>query len=266
MKAASGPVGMIGIFDSGLGGLSILREVRAALPSSDITYLGDTAHVPYGGRSEDEIVRLSECCLGVLQHYRPDLVVVACNTATSVAIDRLRSQHPTLPIVGIVPVLKTAAERTKSDAIAVLATSATFRSASYKLLKAKFAADLRVEELPLPDWVMVVERGTLDDPSLLRSVEDVAKRIQASGADVVVLGCTHFPFLRSVLGPRLPGVTILDSGPAVARQVVRVLTANRTLPDGAGKGTTTYLCSGNPEAFSRVASLFLGEPVTATRQ
>lgn len=254
---------MIGIFDSGVGGLSVLREVRRGLPSADFTYYGDTAHVPYGGKGDDEITHLTLRAVEVLKQQRPDLVVIACNTATSVAISTVREKNPKLPVVGVVPVLKTAAEHTKTKHVAVLATDATLKSTSYRDLKDRFAKGIDTLELALPEWVAFVEQGNLDGDDVKDSVKIVAEKVTASHADVVALGCTHFPFLRSLIEGALPGVAVLDSGPAVARQVIRVLTNNGKLPAAAGKGTLGYCCSGDPEIFSGVASKLLGERVSA---
>lgn len=254
---------MIGVFDSGVGGLSILREVRKTLPQGDFVYFGDTANVPYGGRKDDHIKALSEAALQRLLVYEPDIVVIACNTVTSVAINQLRLDHPTLPIVGVVPVLKTAAERTKTRRIAVLATLATLTSRTYANLKEQFARDLSVLELDVPEWVLMVERGDPESMEARLSVEGVADRVRSFGADVAALGCTHFPFMRTLIEGAMSGVQVLDSGPAVARQVIRVLTANKALPDEEQQGSIAYLCSGDPVAFNRVASKLLGEKVTA---
>ncbi len=256
---------MIGIFDSGVGGLSVLREIRKLLPQGNFVYFGDTANVPYGGRKDDHVRQLSEAAVQTMLRYQPDVVVVACNAATSVAINQLRLDHPKLPIVGVVPVLKTAAERTKTNKIAVLATVATLTSRTYANLKEEFACDMQVLELALPEWVLLVERGEVDGTAVRVSVGPVAEQVLSYGADVVALGCTHFPFLRPLIEGAMPGVLVLDSGPAVARQVVRVLTANQKLPDQSQAGSVTYLCSGDPAAFNRVATMLLGERVMAEK-
>jgi len=254
---------MIGIFDSGVGGLSVFREIRTALPSGDFTYFGDTAHVPYGGKSNHEITDLTLRAVDILKQRRPDLVVIACNTATSVAISAVREKNPELPVVGVVPVLKTAAEYTKTKQVAVLATDATLKSASYRDLKKRFAGGVETLELALPEWVTFVEQGNLDGDDVKESVKTVAEKVTASHADVVALGCTHFPFLRPMIEKALSGIEVLDSGPAVARQVVRVLTNNGKLPAAQGSGTVKYYCSGDLGQFSAVATKLLGERVSA---
>lgn len=254
---------MIGIFDSGIGGLSILTEVQKVLPGSDLWYYGDTANVPYGGRSDDGIRALSVRAAAFLKKGNPDLIVAACNTATSVAIGEVRASLPDVPVVGVVPVLKTAAEYTKSGKIAVLATEATLNSASYRTLKEKFSKGKQVFELALPEWVTLVERGIIDGPEVEKSVAVVAARVKEFGADIVALGCTHFPFLHAAIGAALPDIDILDSGPAVARQVGRVLRNNKRLPPKGVKGTVSYFCSGDAATFSAVATKLLGETIKA---
>ncbi|MBI5466849.1 MAG: glutamate racemase [Candidatus Kerfeldbacteria bacterium] len=248
---------MIALFDSGIGGISILREIRRLLPTADAVYFGDTANVPYGGRPAADIIGFSRAAVEQLLPYRPSVLVVACNTATSVAISALRDQYSDLPIVGVVPVLKIAAERTTSKHVGVLATQATLSSVSYQNLKQQFANGIQVLELAVPEWVTFVERGELDGPAVERSVRMISEQVRAAGADVVALGCTHFPFLRSALVAELPGVEVLDSGPAVARQVVRVLTNNHSLPSATESGRVTWLTSGPVKEFERYAERLL---------
>ena len=238
----------IGIFDSGLGGLSILRDIRALLPSADITYYGDTANVPYGGRPTVEVERLSLAALEVVRRSNPDIVVVACNTVTSVAIQVLRSAHTELPIAGVVPVIKQAGETSKAKKISVLATVATLSSHSYASLKQTFAEGVDVLELALPEWVTMVEQGDLDRVEVKQSVAHVASKVQEFGADVIALGCTHFVFLRSQIESALPGVRVLDSGQAVARQTQRLLEKNHVVTDEKSQGSVEYLGAGADDA------------------
>jgi len=254
----------IGIFDSGIGGLSILQSIRARLPQADLVYYGDTANVPYGGRPAEDIERLSLEALEVVRTFQPDAVVVACNTATSVAIQKLRSVHSELPMIGVVPVIKKAAEASARKRIAVLATTATLTSHSYESLKRSFAHDVEVLDLALPEWVTMTENGDLESRELRASVASVSRRIQEFGADVVALGCTHFVFLRPALEAVLPGVEIMDSGEAVARQTERILASKVQLPPD-GRGNVRYYCSGEAESFSRIATKLLGQPVAAER-
>lgn len=257
---------MIGFFDSGVGGLSILREFRKLLPNEDVVYFGDTAHVPYGSRSAEEITALSLQATGFLFEQRPKLIVIACNTATSVAIQVLRQRYPTLPIVGVVPVVKTLAQHTQNKRVAVCATAATLSSNIYTQLINEFTTGMEVLELALPEWVMFVEAGELNSSKVLESVNSAADSIHDFGADSVALGCTHFDFLLPMLVRAMPTVAIYDSGSAVARHIVRVLTANHALTATSKVGAEKFIVSGDPVLFSSVASRLLGREVTARSQ
>ncbi len=256
---------MVGFFDSGVGGLSILREVQKLLPAEDTVYFGDTAHVPYGSRSADEIITLSLQAAEFLIKQKSKLIVVACNTATSAAIQELRKRHATLPIVGVVPVMKTLAQHSRVKRVAVCATAATLSSNLYRRLKKEFAAGLEALELARPEWVEFVEAGDMKVPKLLESVVSTANTIRDFGADSVAFGCTHFAYLRSLMEQALPGVTLYDSGSAVARQVARVLAANQILAVTDQPGSETFFVSGNPTSFSTVASRLLERKVIAKK-
>jgi glutamate racemase len=254
---------MVGFFDSGVGGLSILREFHKLLPHEDTVYFGDTAHVPYGTRAADEILALSLQAIDFLINQGSKLVVVACNTATSVAIKEVRKRFPSLPIVGVVPVMKTLAERTKNKRVAVCATAATLSSGSYAQLKKDFCGGIEVLEIARPEWVTFVESGDTNFLKVVESITSTVKDICAFGADSLALGCTHFDFLRVLLEQTMPEIAIYDSGAAVARHIVRVLTANRVLSTSDRLGTETFVVSGDPTAFSNVASRLLGRGIVA---
>jgi glutamate racemase len=214
---------MIGLFDSGVGGLSILEEVKKVLPHEDVVYFGDTANVPYGTKTDEQIISLSMKAVEFLVQKECDVIVVACNTATSVAITALRQTFPTIPLIGVVPVVKTVVERTKVKRAVVCATSATLNSALYEKLKQDFASEVEILDLAKPEWVTMVEAGEVDSVATQSSIEATAKEIEAFGADIVAFGCTHFAFLRTQMEKVLPNVAILDSGGAIARHVLRVL-------------------------------------------
>lgn len=256
---------MIGIFDSGVGGLSVLREIEKLLPASDIVYFGDTAHVPYGPRSAEEILSFSIAAVEFLQTFSPAVIVIACNTATSVAIEKLRQRFPGQPLIGVVPVVKTLAERSRDGRGVVIATQATLNSPIYEKLKKDFASHMRILELPMPTWVEFVERGELDSPALKQSIREVAEKIRGFHADVVALGSTHFPWLRSLIEAALPGVVVLDSGGAVARQTNRVLTAI----DRSGQhetGVQQFWVSGDAKSFAATGEFLLGRTLTVQQK
>jgi glutamate racemase len=214
---------MIGVFDSGLGGLSVLAAIARALPGADLAYLADTAHVPYGEK-HDEFIRGRVLAIGRhLVEAGCQMLVVACNTATAHAVTELRQAHPGIPVVGVEPGVKPAAQVTRSGHIAVLATEATARSERLKRLIQTHAAHVTVHVQPCPGWATRVETLKLDGPEL---AADIAARVQPlldAKVDRIVLGCTHYAFLAPMLEPIVAGrADLVDVADAVARQVVRL--------------------------------------------
>ena len=214
---------MIGIFDSGLGGLSVLAAIARALPRADCIYLADTAHVPYGDKHE-EAIRGRVLAIGRhLVEQGCTLLVVACNTATAHAVTALREQHPGIPVVGVEPGVKPAAQHSRSKRIVVLATESTARSERLARLVRDHAAQVDVRIQPCPGWATRVETLHLNDAAF---VDDIRRKVEphlAAGADRVVLGCTHYAFLIPLLEPLVRGrAELVDVAAAVARQVVRL--------------------------------------------
>jgi glutamate racemase len=214
---------MIGVFDSGLGGLSVLAAIARALPHADLTYLADTAHVPYGDK-HDDFIRGRVLAIGrhlVEQNCR--MLVVACNTATAHAVTELRHQHPGITVVGIEPGVKPAAQSTRTGHIAVLATEATARSERLKRLIDDHAGHVTVHVQPCPGWATRVETLNLDGPEFAAEVRAKVQPLIEAGADRLVLGCTHYAFLTPILEPIVHGrAQLVDVADAVARQVVRL--------------------------------------------
>lgn len=214
---------MIGVFDSGLGGLSVLAALVEVLPQADFAYYADTAHVPYGNKSEAQI----QCrVLAIGDHLATqgcDLLVVACNTATATAVQALRAAHPDIPVVGVEPGIKPAAQETKTGRIAVLATEATANSQRLKRLIHDHAGHVEVFVEPCPGWATHVEMLQLDDPALALDVRARIEPLLDQGVDRIVLGCTHYsflaPLLRDVAGAR---AQLVDVAAAVARQTQRL--------------------------------------------
>ncbi|MCD6289478.1 MAG: glutamate racemase [Anaerolineae bacterium] len=210
------------MFDSGVGGLSVWREVVRLLPGQPLLYLADQAHCPYGTRSLEEVQRIAQAVVAWLVEQGAELVVVACNTASAAALYTLRERFP-IPIVGMEPAVKPAALRTRSGRVGVLATPATFQGEPYARLLARYARGVHVIAQPCPGWVEHVEEGRLDDPVTAELVERYVVPLCAAGVDELVLGCTHYPFLRPWIEQAAgPGVEVIDPAPAVARQVERV--------------------------------------------
>jgi len=214
---------MIGVFDSGVGGLGVLSHIRRELPSADLVYLADQARAPYGTRSLEEVAAIAEEVADWLLVRGASTVVVACNTASAAALNRLREMHPSIPFVGMEPAVKPAAIATKSGVIGVLATEATFQGELYSSVVSRHAPDVQVINAACPTWVRLVEAGQISGREVEEHVARCLAPLVEGGADVLVLGCTHFPFLRPVI-EQLVGaeVTVVDPAPAVALQVARV--------------------------------------------
>ena len=234
---------MIGVFDSGLGGLSVLAAMVEALPQADFRYYADTAHVPYGNKSDEQIQRRVLAIGEELAGMGCDLLVVACNTATAAAVQALRARHPDIPVVGVEPGIKPAAQDSPNRRIAVLATESTAKSARLHKLIRDHANGVEVLIEPCPGWATHVEMLQLDDPALADDIQARVEPLLAKGVDRIVLGCTHYSFLSTplnrVIGNR---AKLIDVADAVARQARRLA---GHLPHGNGR---LYLhASAHPE-------------------
>src|SRR5215831_17599679 len=209
----------IGMLDSGVGGLTVLKEARQLLSHESIIYVADEGHMPYGTRSVQEIRALTHNILNFLIAQNCKLVVISCYTANSAALHYLRATFPDLPIVGMEPAVKPAAERTHSGVIGVIATQTTSQGELLASVIDRFATGARVEAMACPELVLLVERGIPDTPETKRIIAQYLDPLKAAGIDKLVLACTHFPFLTPHLQAYLgPDVEIIDPAPAVARQ------------------------------------------------
>jgi len=242
----------IGVFDSGIGGLSVLRDIRRALPGEDLLYIADSANVPYGSKSPSFIRERSRFLAEFLLGKQAKAVVIACNTATAAAANFLRSRY-SIPIVAMEPAVKPAMAATRSGVIGVLATVGTLSSARFAALLERFSKGVQVVVQPCPGLVEQVEAGYLDGKETRELVENYTAPLRAAGADVIVLGCTHYPFLRpliaSVVGPH---VTLIDTGSAVAKQLRRVLKANALLNSKQPAGIERFWTTGDLDSSKRV--------------
>lgn len=241
----------IGILDSGIGGLSVLREVRAALPTQDLLYVADQCHVPYGPRPADELRRFADSITRFLLAHDGKLVVVACNAASAAALKTLRATFPALPFVGMEPAVKPAAEQSATGVIGVLATPATFQGELYSSLIERFGKGVTVLQQVCPGLVERIEAGEHDTPETAQALQGWLEPLLAQRIDVLVLGCTHYPFVQPTLerlcGPR---VRIIDPSPAIARRVRHVL-AERGLSAATDYvGRIRYFTSGPVPAFA----------------
>ncbi|MGQ9724076.1 MAG: glutamate racemase [Tepidimonas sp.] len=252
----------IGVFDSGVGGLSVLREIRRQLPAERLIYAADSGHAPYGDKSPAYVQRRAEHILRQFQRVGCKAVVVACNTVTGLSILALREQYPGWPIVAIEPAVKPAATLTRSGVIGVLATRNTVDSPGLARLIATHAAGVRVLPQACPGWVERVEHGELDGAQTEADVANRVRPLLAAGADVLVLGCTHYPFLRPVIQRVAgPDVTVLDPAPAVARELARRLAQTSSAAQDLAAGDVTFWTSGDPSHVGHVISLLWGQSV-----
>lgn len=249
----------IGVFDSGVGGLSVAREIRRLLPAESILYYADTANCPYGGRPLEEIRELSLEVGHALVERGAKVMVVACNTASGAALETLREALD-VPVIGLEPAVKPAARLTRTGAIGVMATEATLRTDRFQRLIENHAASVRVVARGCPGLVELVEAGELRGDRVRATLEELVSPLREAGVGAVVLGCTHYPFLRDsiqdVFGPDVP---VIDSGEAVARQVKRVLTERSALATGR-EGEAHLLTTGEPEAVHEIAARLWGAP------
>ncbi len=220
----------IGIFDSGIGGLTVLRAIHLLMPDEPLVYLADQAHVPYGSRSLDEVRQFSEAITRYLLDQGVRLIVVACNTASAAALKHLRSVFPDVPFVGMEPAVKPAAEYTRSRVVGILATPATFQGELYASVVERFAQGVNLLQDTCPGLVNQIESGALESLETRRILEDALRPMLEQGIDTVVLGCTHYPFviplIQQITGP---DVRVIDPAPAVARQAQRLLVAGSLL-------------------------------------
>ena len=248
----------IGVFDSGVGGLSVWREVARQLPHEDTLYLADQAHVPYGFRQLAEVQELSEGVTRFLLGQGAKVIVVACNTASAAALHYLRRTFPRVPFVGMEPAVKPAVERTHNGVVGVIATQATFQGELFASLVERYAGSARVLTRVGRGLVEAVETGALDTPETEALLRECLVPLVEAGADQLVLGCTHYPFLRPLI-ERVVGAetAVIDPAPAVARQTARVL-AQQGLEAGRGHaGRHVFYTSRDVAAFATMIERLL---------
>jgi glutamate racemase len=250
----------IGVFDSGVGGLSVLRAIRQQMPQQPVIYLADQAHVPYGPRSLEEVRAFSEEITRFLCSQGARLIVVACNAASAAALHHLRRVFPEVPFVGMEPAVKPAAEQTRTGVVGVLATPATFQGELYASVVERFAGGVRLMQDTCPGLVQQIEAGQLDSPATRTILERALLPMLAENIDTIVLGCTHYPFviplIQEIAGP---GVRVIDPAPAVARQVERLLqAANLHSGPQDAPGWVRYYTSANPCALQDLLPTLLG--------
>lgn len=259
------PSSPIGVFDSGVGGLTVLREIRSALPGEQLLYVADSRHAPYGEKSRDFIEARSIAICEFLLQRQAKAIVVACNTATAAAITTLRGRFA-VPIVAIEPAVKPAAQRTQSGVVGVLATSGTLASDNFMKLLVRFGADVNILVQPCPGLVEQVEAGKLNGAATQALLERYLRPLLAQRADTIVLGCTHYPFLapliRKIVGP---DVAIIDPSSAIASELRRRLESVALLSAADTGGSERFWTSGRVEKVQPVIAQLWGAPVVVER-
>ena len=254
----------IGVFDSGLGGLTAVSRLTEVLPNEDIVYFGDTGRVPYGGRSHDTIEKYAKQDVSLLLKYDVKAVLAACGTVSTVALDDIAPLYP-LPIFGVVhPAAKAAAERSKSGRIGLIGTEASVRSGTYERAVRKYAPFADVIGRACPLFVPLVENGRIKRGDVV--IEQVAREyllpLKDAGIDTLILGCTHYPLLEDIISDILPGVSLISPGAEAAAALAVELESRSLLSGSTEKGSSKYLVSDSPDNFSRLASLFLRRSVS----
>ena len=243
----------IGIFDSGVGGLSVLREVQRQFPSEDLIYLADQAHVPYGERSKEEVLGYAEGIVRYLIGRESKLIIIACNTASAVALKELRASFPDMPFVGMEPAVKPAAAETQSGVVGVLATPATFQGDLYASTVERFARGVKILQDTCPGLVKQIEEGKVDNPQTREILEKALKPMLQEGVDEIVMGCTHYPFviplIEEIIGDQ---ARVIDPAPAVARQAGRILEDYDLLAPEGEPGELVFYTTGDPEKMDRM--------------
>lgn len=250
----------IGVFDSGVGGLSVLLELKRLLPNEDFIFLADQKYVPYGEKSKEELIaRVYKITDYFLKYHDTKMMIVACNTATCNAIEELRERY-SLPIVGTVPAIKLAAKKTKSGTVAVISTPSTSKSEAVAKIIKDHCQDINVLNIGCKNLENAVETGKLDSANVNYLLLKYLKKIKNSNTDYLVLGCTHYPFLKKAI-QKIVGskVKLLDSGKAIARRAKSLLDA--TVKAKTKKGKTLYVTTGEPGKFSKVAGALMKEQV-----
>lgn len=246
----------IGVFDSGVGGLSILRALRRVLPQAPVLYVADSGHAPYGERSPAYVLERSRIVAAHLVEESAVGLVIACNTATAIAAQALRDEWPGVPIVGVEPGVKPAAAGTRNGRIGVMATPATLASEKFRRLLQSQAGGAQVFPQGCPGLARLIERGDLDAPDLQAAIDEHTRPLRAAAVDTVVLGCTHYAFVHDLIAAAMgTEVQIIDTAEAVARHAANTL--GGLLPPAGAAAAARLRTTGSPQTLQRIASAWL---------
>lgn len=249
----------IAVYDSGVGGLSVLRALLNELPNEDFIYLGDQAHVPYGERSLEALRELADGVTRFFIQQGAKIIVIACNTASAAALKYLRAKYPEQTFVGMEPAVKPAAEQTHSHKVGVLATPSTFHGELYASVVERFANGVEIFQSTCPGLVAQIEKGDLDGEETMRILHDALDPMLVADVDKIVLACTHFPFVIPQIEAIVAGrATVIDPAPAVARQTARVLAQKNMLSTASKPGSIQFFTSGNPKNLQAITYKLIG--------
>ena len=252
----------IGVFDSGIGGLTVARELMRQLPAESIIYFGDTARVPYGPKSPDTVRRYSREIANYLRERGVKALVVACNTATAHALTTLQAEEP-MPVIGVVePGARAAVAATRGGRIGVIGTVGTIRSTAYERAIRALRPDAQIIARPCPLFVSLVEEGGLEHEAPRLVADEYLSEFAKERVDTLVLGCTHYPLLKPLIAEVLgPDVALIDSAEQTAAETRRVLEARGLLAPAGAAAVRRYVASDAPDQFLRMAERFLGAPI-----
>ncbi|MBW5445031.1 glutamate racemase [Cohnella sp. CFH 77786] len=255
----------IAVLDSGVGGLTVVKEVMRQLPREKILYLGDTARTPYGPRPAEEVIRFTREIVDYLLQYQPKMIVIACNTATAVALQDIRSRV-SIPVVGVInPGARAAIGRSKTGVIGVIGTEGTIKSGAYEHALRRLSPRLEVITKACPDFVPLVEDGNFRSEETYRVVSSALESIKQGAMDCLILGCTHYPFLAETISEVMgPEVGLISSAEETAREISTILHENNQLAGRDEVPIHQFFCSGDPRKFQEIAQSWLGEHIRLT--
>jgi glutamate racemase len=255
----------IAVLDSGVGGLTVVKEVMRQLPREKILYFGDTARTPYGPRNAEEVISFTREIVDYLVQYKPKMIVIACNTATAVALEDIR-HRVNLPVVGvIIPGARAAIGRTKTGVVGVIGTEGTIKSGAYELALERLSPRVEVVSKACPSFVPLVEDGNFRSAETFRTVSDALLPLRESGLDCLILGCTHYPFLSETISEAMGSeVVLINSAEETAQEVSTILHENNQLAGRDEVPVHQFFCSGDPRKFQEIAQAWLGEQIRLT--
>lgn len=252
----------IAVLDSGVGGLTVVKELMRQLPREKICYFGDTARTPYGPRPAEEVIAFTREIVDYLVQFQPKMIVIACNTATAVALEDIRCRVR-LPVIGVIePGARAAIERTNVYRIGVIGTEGTIKSGAYELALKRLAPHVQVVGLACPTFVPLVENGLFRSPEAYTAVSQALRPLKRGAIDCLILGCTHYPFLAAPISEAMGNeVTLVHSAEETAREIVAILTASNQLANKDTVPVHHFFCSGDPLKFQHIAQDWLGNPI-----